>query len=195
MAFFNNPGSALLDAGTSIASSLLEYQYARKLQDRQFDFQRDMSGTSYQRAVADLKKAGINPMLAYMQGGATTPSGGMVGTPKVDLTRVVSSAREAMRLKEELANVRALTYKHKEDARLAKESANLQEAHAYSARNQMEVEKKHPKAFGIVDALLRRLGMTASTALGLTGTGMLMKNLFGVGNEKSMPLKIRGRGR
>lgn len=43
--------------------------------DKQMAFQERMRGTQYQTAMADMRAAGLNPMLAYSQGGAGTPIG------------------------------------------------------------------------------------------------------------------------
>jgi len=52
----------------------------------QMDFQERMRQTQYQVAIEDMKKAGLNPMLAYTQGGAGVPTGSMgsVSTAKME---------------------------------------------------------------------------------------------------------------
>lgn len=50
-------------------------QYNSAEAEKQRQWQEYMSNTSYQRAMEDMRKAGLNPILAYMQGGASTPVG------------------------------------------------------------------------------------------------------------------------
>jgi len=64
-------GAVLGSVGASIASGLFGKSQAEK--DR--SFQEQMSGTSYQRAMKDMRAAGLNPMLAANLGGASTPHG------------------------------------------------------------------------------------------------------------------------
>lgn len=72
-----------------------------------------MSNTAWQRGVADMRAAGINPMLAFSQGGASAPqaSGGSAPTPQVDLAgdfqRGVSSAQQLQVFSDTAGRVKA----------------------------------------------------------------------------------------
>ncbi len=77
----------------------------RQLVREQMAFQERMSGTSYQRAVKDMRLAGINPMLAIQQGGASTP-GGASAEMKSTLGPAVSSAVSVRRMSAEIDAIR-----------------------------------------------------------------------------------------
>lgn len=72
-------------------------------------WQKSMSDTSYQRGVADLRAAGLNPMLAYGNAGASSPGGSTAQTPDLASAAegAASTALSAKRLKQELKNMSA----------------------------------------------------------------------------------------
>lgn len=69
-------GGAISNAKAVDANNQMQMQNAQN----QMNFQERMSNTGYQRATADMRKAGLNPALSYSNGPASTPSGAMANT-------------------------------------------------------------------------------------------------------------------
>lgn len=61
------------------ASAERAMRHAAEEAQKNRDWQEMMANTQYQRAMADMKKAGLNPILAYQQGGNAVPSGSSAG--------------------------------------------------------------------------------------------------------------------
>ncbi len=86
--------SLLSTIGSAIASSAIQGMFSSNEAAENRKFQKQMSNTSYTRAVADMRNAGINPILAGKFGGASTPQGAMATMQAPDLVGAMSTAKD-----------------------------------------------------------------------------------------------------
>lgn len=205
---------ALIGAGVAAGASWIgargQNKASRREARRDRSFQERMRNTSWQAGVKDMEAAGLNPALAYSQGGAAQAKGAMATQQDV-ISPAVSSAQHGARLQKEMKLLSAqanesynrsrlysnqtaqaaastqLTHRQTAGAELSNEMVRL---NMFSARNNANMEKSR---FGMQATYANRL---RQLIFGGSGPGSLLGGAAGAyigARSRNQPITIRRR--
>ncbi len=177
----------MLDAIASFGLDFLgkkqEQRWAKQAANRQMDFQERMSNTAYQRAMNDMRKAGINPIMVSKLGGASTPTGAMAKTPSMD--NMGSNVMQNMLRTAQVEQAVATANHQASNARLAQQNADYFDKKSFgsavlNARPMnillTEIIERNPKILDTLSGLVEK-GLTTGKDL-----ATVLNSIFGGGD-------------
>ncbi len=176
--------AAAAAAGANLIGGIAANRTSIAMSREQMRFQERMAGSTHQRAVSDLRKAGLNRILAITQGGAPSPAGAQPPHIRNVAGEAISSALQAKQLKEQTVNIRAQASQHDTQA-----AANMMTAQGISKDNdlkemQLNIYRKYPSL------LLMKTGGGTAAGVGIGASAVAVKTIQGLMRKPTKGLSI-----
>lgn len=128
-----DPLTAGIAGGASLIGGWMSNEATEDRMHEQMAFQERMRDTAYQATMKDMKKAGLNPILAYQRGPTSSPTGAFAAATDM-ITPAVNSAFQNAKVQKETENIESTNPLIAEQIRTQR---SIQEANQATARRQL----------------------------------------------------------